>query len=68
MTLYQLFKTTIVCRHAQAIIGVRDNAVSFGGGGGGLRSLVITFPPVFARKSSGFARILLVFCPEMATI
>ena len=40
--------------------------VLFGRGGGG-GSLTQTFYPVLASKSSGFARILVVFCPKMAT-
>ena len=37
----------------------------FGGGGGGLRDLARIFSPSLARKSRGFARILLAFCRKM---
>ena len=50
-------------------MGVRDQFRLEGEGGGGLRSLArILFYPVLARKSSGFARILRVFCPKMAIL
>ena len=42
----------------------RTGRVSFGGGGGGLKSLARIFCPLLAPKSSGFARILPNFLPE----
>ena len=43
-------------------IGERDEFRS--GWGGGVKSLARIFSPLLARKSSGFARILLAFWPE----
>ena len=42
--------------------------VSFGGGGGGVKSLTRIFSPLLARKSSCFARIVLAFWGENANI
>ena len=50
----------------------RTGRVSWGGGGGGgadhdrLTSLARIVSPLLARKSSGFANILLAFLPEIA--
>ena len=43
---------------------LRVYGISFLEGGGGLSSLARIFPLALARKSSGFARILLAFLPE----
>ena len=54
------------CSSLLAPTGVWDEFRSGGGGGGRatLKSLARRFSPLLARKSSGFARILLAFLPE----
>ena len=42
----------------------RTGTVSFGGGGGGLKSLARIFYPLVAQKSSDFSRILPAFLPK----